>query len=189
MAETYLTLLATVITVLSSFKITKVTYFKNILILYAVVNFPIIFLIKDEQGLYLTAYTTTLILLFTIKKFINKTYYTDSYIGLEGIVLMSPKLSLFVRLNLLMIGNFPPFLNFGVVFNHLINNELSVKTIYILLAIIFNFILFSKLSNKLLFGKPNKNIVYKDIEVKEVILMGSLSLFNLIYGIYYLLNI
>lgn len=189
MAGVYLPIFAIIITVLSSFKVFRTNTFRELIILYAVVNFPIIFFLRDEAEVYLVGYLSTLSMFYLIKRYIGKTYNTDTYIGLEGMVLTSPKLSLFVRLNLLMVANFPPFLNFGVVFNHLINDGFSFTTAYLLLVVFFNFAIFSKLTSRLLFGKPNKNIIYSDIGFKETILMGFLSLFNLIYGIYYLLNL
>lgn len=189
MDSLYISIVATVITFLSLFRIFKSISFKEIITLYTVVNFPIIFLVYGKQEIYLIAYITTILLFLTIRRFINQTYHTDSFLGLEGLVLMSPKLSLFLRLNLLMIANFPPFLNFGVVFESILYYEISIQTVYLLLVLTFNSIIFSKLTNKMLFGRPNKNLIYKDICFKEVALMGFLSLLNLIYGIYYLLNI
>lgn len=189
MADIYLSIFAIGITLLSFFKMIKTIFFRDIIILYVLVNFPVIFILDDQRMLYFVAFIMTVLLSLSIRKFINYTYHTDSYIGLEGIVLVLPRLSLLVRLNLLMIGNFPPFLNFGIVFNHMINDGFSLKALYLIMVVMFNFLLFSKLTNRFLFGKPNRNIVYTDLSLKHTIFMGLLSLFNLIYGVYYLLNL
>lgn len=184
-----LPVVAAALTVILSIRLVKTVYLKQMIILYSLVNLPVVFFLESDRKLYLAGYITTVLLLTSIRKFINRTYSTDSYLGIEGIVLASPRLSLVVRMSLLMAANFPPFINFGVVYNHLINTGLSATSIYIILTLLFNFILFSKLTSKLLFGRPNSNIVYTDLNLKDSIVMGVLSLFNLIYGIYYLLNL
>lgn len=171
------------------FRIPKIVSLKQLITLYSLVNFPVVFFLVDGHRLYIIGFITTVLLLISIRKFVNRTYNTDSYFGLEGVVLVSPKLSLVLRTALLMVGNFPPFLNFGVVYNNLVTIGFSASSLYILLVIIFNFMLFSKLTSRMLFGPPNQNLVYTDLDIKEFAVMGVLSLLNLVYGIYYLLNL
>lgn len=190
MAGSYLLpIVAISIVFLSFFKVIKSVSFTKAIALYSIVNFPVVFFLVDGHRLYITGFITTVLLLASIKIFINKTYNTDSYLGLEGIVTKSPRLSIILRTALLMVGNFPPFVNFGVVYNNLINIGLSISSIYILLAIAFNSILFSKLTRRMLFGRPNQNLVYTDLKLKDFIFMGLLAILNLVCGIYYLLNL
>lgn len=190
MAGNYLLpLIAIGIATVSSFKLVKTFHLRQVIILYSAVNFPVVFFLAEGRNLYIAGFITTVLLLASIKKFINQKYNTDSYLGLEGVVLASPRLSLVLRAALLMAGNFPPFINFGVVYSNLITGGFSAGSIYLLLAVFFNFILFSKLTNRMLFGRPNPNLVYTDLDLKDFAVMGSLSLLNLVYGIYYLLNL
>lgn len=185
--QDYISFFGVVLVLFSIFMFKSLNTFKKVLIFYTLSNLPLVFLLRDY--LYTFSTVITVLLFYMIMKFIKDNYYTDTYIGLEGLVLTSPRLSLFLRVNLLMMGNFPPFLSFGMVFEHLLKSGISVVSLYIILLLILNFSIFSKLTNNLLFGRPNVNIVYRDIPLKDAFIMGFLSLVNLILGVYYLLNL
>ncbi|MEZ0322910.1 MAG: hypothetical protein ABWJ98_01175 [Hydrogenothermaceae bacterium] len=183
----YISLLGIVILSFSFFSLRKNYNFMKIINLYFLANFPMFFII-NEKIYYGLSFLTTVGLYLTIVRFIKKTYKTD-FLGIEGLVLSSPKFAVFVRIVLLMMANFPPFLNFGVVFNYLLNSKLSLDTVYVLLLLIFNFSIFSVMTNKLLFGNPNKNLIYKEPDIVYIFLMSILSITNLILGVFYLLNL
>ncbi|MEJ5172607.1 MAG: hypothetical protein WHT47_02710 [Hydrogenothermaceae bacterium] len=186
--DIYISLLGITLVIFSIFSLYKNYSFIRVLVLYVLANSPVFFII-NEKMYYGLSFFTTVGLYLVIVEFIKKTYKTDVFLGIEGLVLSSPKLSIFVRVVLLMMANFPPSLNFSVVFNYLLNSGLSINTIYILALLMFNFMIFSVMTNRLLFGKPNKNLIYKEPDVRYIILMSFLSLTNLVLGILYLLSL
>lgn len=187
MPDVYISAISLLITLLSLVKIRSSHTFRQILTLYTISNLPLTILLEDYS--YILSFAITVVIFSLIAKFIKDSYGTDTYVGLEGLVLSSPRLSFFLRLNLLMIANFPPFLSFGIVFEYLLRSGISLLSLYIITLLIFNFTIFTKLTNRLLFGKPNENVVYIDLPLRDTVLMGFLSLVNLVLGIYYLLNL
>ncbi|ACN98709.1 putative membrane protein [Sulfurihydrogenibium azorense Az-Fu1] len=162
----------------------------NFFILYSFLNlFVITFLYKHLQE-YILGTVSTLVLFFLVIKFLKNTYNLETIVGLEGLVFKTPLFAFILRLVLLMVGSFPPFLSSNVIYYNLLDPNVNLYSIVsLILLLIFNFTLFMRITVNILFGKPTERILYKDISKKFGLIVFAIIFLNFCLGIYYILNL
>ncbi len=160
----------------------------ELIIYYTILNVLSFLLIGIDRMLYIVGVSLSVLGLLAITLWISKTYKSYSFLGLEGLVFKSPKLAFFLRLLSISLGGSPPFLNSSVLYLNIFYASTYVMMALITLSI-FNFVVFVKITQNLLFGKPNPHLTYKDIDNKLTSLLSVVVFVNLVYGVVFLFNL
>lgn len=174
---------------ISTIIIFKVKRLIDIFLLYSVLNLIPIFYIDDFKELYGFGVLSCSVVFFFLIKFLKDKYNLESIYGLEGLVYKTPLFAFLFRINLLFIGAFPPFLTADILYYQLLKTKSILEVFITLILLLFDFVIFLRLTNSIIFGKPDKNIVYYDLSIKNSFHLIVLIIINIFLSIYFLLNL
>ncbi|WP_297887171.1 hypothetical protein [Sulfurihydrogenibium sp.] len=167
----------------------KIVKLYQIFVLHFVINFLAVLLLQSHKDLYGLGLISTYITFFVSIKFLKDKYNVDTIYSIEGLVHKIPLFSFIFRGVTLMLGLFPPFLHSNIVYLNLLTSKNNVVVLDLILLLLFDFIVFMRLTNNIIFGKPNDKIVYIDISKFYSFFLILLLILNISLGVYILLNI
>ena len=121
-----------------------------------------------ESALYGASLLLTLVGIFLMGKYYERNYGSANYRSITGITLVTPYAGLMMTIYLTALALYPPFPNSLMFLNGILNAELNTLW-YIAVVVIFfgNFLIAVRVMAKTVFGKPNTNVHYIDLGVKE----------------------
>lgn len=126
---------------------------------------------KEESTLYATSLLVTLIGIFLIGKYYEKNYGSANYQSITGLTLVTPYAGLVLTIYLTALALYPPFPNSLMFLNGILNSEINFLWLIVVVVIFFgNFLIAVKVMAKTVFGKPNTNVHYIDLNKKERLL-------------------
>lgn len=104
-------------------------------------------------------------LLYIISFYIHQIFESANFEGIRGFALKSPKLALVLRLNLMALGCYPPFSNFFFLFEGFLKTDSNMFNYAIFIWLFLaNFFMAFRIMKNTVFGTPNENIVYRDLD-------------------------
>lgn len=133
-------------------------------------------------------------LLYILGVYMEHMYESANFDILKGFALKTPMFGLILRLDLLVLGAYPPFSTFFYLFmGLLIKSPMNIwsaeRWIIILYLFFANFILAFRIMKNTIFGKPNENILYKDLDISKMILPSLILLILIVLGFYGFLEV
>jgi hypothetical protein len=132
-------------------------------------NAPVLIMFKTEQSiLYATSLLIGLFGLYFMGKYYERNYGSANYQSVTGITLVTPYAGLFLTIYLTTLALYPPFPNSILFLHGILSSEMNLVWYLIVIVIFFgNFLIAVRVMAKTVFGKPNENIHYVDLTLKE----------------------
>lgn len=150
-------------------KASQTTNFYKLAYYMLFVNAPILMMFTlDKSAPYFIALIVTLMGIYFIGKHYEQNYGSANYYSVTGIIVVNPYVGSFLTIYLITLALYPPFPN-ALFFLHTIF-EANVNFLwYVIVLFIFfgNFILAMRVMGKTVFGKPNSNIHYVELNSSE----------------------
>ena len=121
-----------------------------------------------ESTLYGISLLLTLGGIFLMGKYYERNYGSANYKSVTGITLVTPYAGLMLTIYLTALALYPPFPNSLMFLNGILSSEINALW-YITVVVIFfgNFLIAVRVMAKTVFGKPNDNVHYIDLEPKQ----------------------
>jgi len=121
-----------------------------------------------ESALYGASLLLSLVGIFLMGKYYERNYGSANYRSITGLTLVTPYAGLMMTIYLTALALYPPFPNSLMFLSGILNAELNTLW-YIAVVVIFfgNFLIAVRVMAKTVFGKPNTNVHYIDLGVKE----------------------
>lgn len=171
----------------SIYRATKTTNFYKLGYYLIFVNAPFFILFEDRGVMYSLSLLISLTGLYLIAKFYEKNYGSANYSNITGITLVTPCLGTYLSFYLIALALYPPFPNSLFFLNYIFKSDPSLVSYTVVITLFFgNFFLAMRVMRKTLFGRPNANIHYVHMTLKEkvthlfiLILLLILSIFGL----------
>jgi len=132
-------------------------------------NSPLLIMFESkERILYGISLLVTLIGVFLMGKYYERSYGSANYRSVSGITLVTPYAGLILTMYFTALALYPPFPNALLFLNGILKSEINMLW-YIVVAVIFfgNFLIAARVMAKTVFGKPNDNLHYIDVSNKE----------------------
>ncbi|HQS65981.1 MAG TPA: hypothetical protein PLM93_02195 [Sulfuricurvum sp.] len=173
--------------IFSIYKATKTTNFYKLGYYLIFVNAPFFILFEDRGILYSVSLLVSLSGLYLIAKFYEKNYGSANYSNITGITLVAPHLGTYLSFYLIALALYPPFPNSLFFLNYIFKSDPDLLSYIVVTTLFFgNFFLAMRVMRKTLFGRPNPNIHYVRMSLKDkvihlfiLILLLILSIFGL----------
>lgn len=163
-----LVIIALISAVFSIYRATKTTNFYRLGYYLIFINAPFFLLFEDQYATYSLSLITSLIGLYLIAHFYEKHYGSANYHYITGITLIRPYIGTFLTLYLIAIALYPPFPNALFFLSHIIKTKPDFLWYSVVITLFFgNFILAMRVMTKTLFGRPNANIHYVHMTLKD----------------------
>jgi hypothetical protein len=163
--------IAFVSAIFSIYKATKTTNFYKLGYYLIFVNAPFFILFEEKGALYSLSLLVSLIGIFFIGRFYEKSYASANYHYIRGITLSTPYIGTYLTMYLISLALYPPFPNALFFLSHIVNADTSLLWFVVVITLFFgNFYLAMKVMKESLFGKPNPNIHYVDLTQKEKVI-------------------
>ncbi|CAA6811790.1 MAG: Unknown protein [uncultured Sulfurovum sp.] len=121
-----------------------------------------------ESALYGISLLLTLMGIFLMGKYYERNYGSANYKSITGITLVTPYAGLILTIYLTALALYPPFPNSLMFLNGILSSEIN-SLWYVAVVVIFfgNFLIAVRVMAKTVFGKPNDNVHYIDVALKE----------------------
>lgn len=121
-----------------------------------------------ESTLYTVSLLITLLGIFLMGKYYERNYGSANYRSITGITLVTPYAGLMLTIYLTALALYPPFPNSLMFLNGILKAEMNTVW-YAAVVIIFfgNFLIAVRVMAKTVFGKPNTNVHYIDLNPKQ----------------------
>ncbi|MDX1295205.1 MAG: hypothetical protein R3302_02995 [Sulfurimonadaceae bacterium] len=132
-------------------------------------NAPMLFISGAEESvLYAESLLVSLVGVYLMGKYYERSYGSANYRSVSGITLVTPYAGLILTIYFTALALYPPFPNALFFFNSILHAEINLLW-YLTVGIIFfgNFIIAVRVMAKTVFGKPNENVHYIDVAPKE----------------------
>ncbi|MDQ7047159.1 MAG: hypothetical protein Q9M39_05900 [Sulfurovum sp.] len=132
-------------------------------------NAPMLIMFETKESiLYGISLLVTLFGIYLMGRYYEKNYGSANYRSVSGITLVTPYAGLFLTLYLTTLALYPPFPNSLLFFNAILSSD-THSLWYLSISIIFfgNFLMAMRVMTKTVFGKPNDNVHYIDLNPKE----------------------
>lgn len=173
--------------VFSIYKATKTTNFYKLGYYLISVNAPFFILFQDRGMMYSLSLLVSLTGLYLIAKFYEKNYGSANYGNITGITLVTPCIGTYLSFYLIALALYPPFPNSLFFLSYVFKSQHDLLSYVVVTTLFFgNFFLAMGVMKKTLFGRPNPNIHYVHMSVKEntihfivLIVLIVLSIFGL----------
>jgi uncharacterized membrane protein len=168
-ASTPIAVVALIASLFSLYKANKTTNLYKLAYYILFFNAPMLIMLQPrESTLYGVSLLITLLGIFMMGKYYERNYGSANYRSITGITLVTPYAGLMLTIYLTALALYPPFPNSLMFLNGILNSELSTLW-YITVVIIFfgNFLIAVRIMAKTVFGKPNTNVHYIDLNPKE----------------------
>jgi hypothetical protein len=164
----------------------KTTNFYKLSYYFIYINAPFFLLFEEQGAFYSLSLLVSLFGLYAIANFYQKHYGSANYLYVRGITLATPLVGIHITVYLISIGLYPPLPNSLFFLTYVFNTQTDFLWYFIVIGVYFgNFLVSMKILEKAIFGKPNPNIHYVDLNTKEeithIIIVFLLTLLSL-YG-------
>lgn len=135
-------------------------------------NAPMLMLFETHASLlYGISLLITLFGLFLMGTYYEKNYGSANYQSVSGITLVTPYAGIFLTIYLTTLALYPPFPNALLFLNAILSTDTNLMWYLIVIVIFFgNFLIAVRVMAKTVFGKPNDNVHYIDLTLKERII-------------------
>ncbi len=154
--------------IFSIYKATKTTNFYRLGYYLIFINAPFFLLFEDQYATYSLSLIASLTGLYLIAHFYEKNYGSANYHYITGITLIRPYIGTFLTLYLIAIALYPPFPNALFFLSHIITSKPDLLWYCVVTTLFFgNFFLAMRVMTKTLFGRPNANIHYVHMTLKD----------------------
>jgi len=153
------------------YKASKTTNFYRLGYYFIFINAPFFILFEEKGALYSLSLLVSLIGIYLIGRFYEKHYGSANYLAVKGITLATPYISTYITVYLLCIALYPPFPNALFFLDDIFKSASYGLWLFVVIVLFMgNFFLAMRVMEKSLFGKPNTNIHYVDLDTKENIM-------------------
>ena len=132
-------------------------------------NAPLLIMFKTKESiLYGVSLLVTLLGVYLMGRYYERSYGSANYKSVSGITLVTPYAGLILTIYFTALALYPPFPNALLFLNGILNSDIHVMWYLIVIVIFFgNFLIAMRVMAKTVFGKPNGNVHYIDVAVKE----------------------
>ncbi len=180
------TLVALITSIFTTYKAIKTHNFYKLSYYFLFINAPVYFLFSIKYSVYfIFSLFITALGIYLIGKYYEKNYGSANFYGLGGLALQAPIAGLFLRVYLITLALYPPFPNAVFLFNSMLKDRLDILWYTVVIFFFFgNFLASMRVLTKTVFGKPNSNIFYIDMNSKERFVHVILNILLLVIGIY-----
>lgn len=133
------------------------------------VNAPFFILFEQNGALYSISLLISLFGLYLIGSFYERNYESANYHYIRGITLATPYIGTYMTIYLISIALYPPFPNALFFLDYILQSQSNILWYFVVISIFFaNFTLAMRVVRESLFGKPNSNIHYVELNKKEI---------------------
>ncbi|MBN2816607.1 MAG: hypothetical protein JXQ67_07980 [Campylobacterales bacterium] len=155
-------------TVYTIYKASKTTNFYKLGYYLIFINAPFFLLFEGRGVMYSVSLLVSLLGIYLIGRFYEKNYASANYHYIRGITLSTPYIGTFLTIYLITLALYPPFPNSLYFLGYVLQVETSLAWYIVIITIFFgNFVLAMKVMRESLFGRPNANIHYVDLNLNE----------------------
>lgn len=132
-------------------------------------NAPLLIMFKTKESiLYGLSLLVTLLGVYLMGRYYARSYGSANYKSVSGITLVTPYAGLILTIYFTALALYPPFPNALLFLNGILKSDINVMWYLIVIVIFFgNFLIAMRVMAKTVFGKPNDNVHYIDVAVKE----------------------
>lgn len=132
-------------------------------------NAPLLIMFKTKESiLYGVSLLVTLLGVYLMGRYYERSYGSANYQSVSGITLVTPYAGLILTIYFTALALYPPFPNALLFLNGILKSDINVMWYLIVIVIFFgNFLIAMRVMAKTVFGKPNDNVHYIDIALKE----------------------
>ncbi|MEA2048805.1 MAG: hypothetical protein U9O64_10225 [Campylobacterota bacterium] len=132
-------------------------------------NAPLLIMFQTKESiLYGVSLLVTLLGVYLMGRYYERSYGSANYQSVSGITLVTPYAGLILTIYFTALALYPPFPNALLFLNGILKSDINVMW-YLIVVIIFfgNFLIAMRVMAKTVFGKPNDNVHYIDVAHKE----------------------
>lgn len=135
-------------------------------------NAPLLIMFKTKESiLYGISLLITLLGVYLMGRYYERSYGSANYQSVSGITLVTPYAGLILTIYFTALALYPPFPNALLFLNGILNADIDIMWYLIVIIIFFgNFLIAMRVMTKTVFGKPNDNVHYIDVAPKERLL-------------------
>ena len=153
----------------SLYKANKTTNLYKLTYYILFFNAPLLIMFKTKESiLYGVSLLVTLLGVYLMAKYYERSYGSANYQSVSGITLVTPYAGLILTIYFTALALYPPFPNALLFLNGILKSDIDVMWYLIVVVIFFgNFLIAMRVMAKTVFGKPNDNVHYIDIAIKE----------------------
>ena len=132
-------------------------------------NAPLLIMFKTEESiLYGLSLLLTLLGVYLMGRYYERSYGSANYQSVSGITLVTPYAGLILTVYFTALALYPPFPNALLFLNGILKSDINIMWYLIVIVIFFgNFLIAMRVMAKTVFGKPNTNVHYIDLAHKE----------------------
>ena len=132
-------------------------------------NAPMLIMFKTKESiLYGISLLVTLSGIYLMAKYYERSYGSANYKSVSGITLVTPYAGLILTVYFTALALYPPFPNALLFLNGILSSEINGLWYLVVIVIFFgNFLIAMRVMAKTVFGKPNDNVHYIDVAVRE----------------------
>jgi len=171
-ASTPLVIISILSAIFSFHKASQTTNFYKLGYYMLFVNAPVLMMFTlDKSVPYFIALIVTLMGIYFIGKHYEQNYGSANYHSVTGIIVVNPYVGSFLTIYLITLALYPPFPNALFFLHTIFEADINFLWYVIVLFIFFaNFILAMRVMGKTVFGKPNTNIHYVELNAREKVI-------------------
>lgn len=180
-----LILIALASALFSIYKATRTTNFYKLGYYLIFVNAPFFILFENHGVVYSLSLLVSLLGIYLVANYYQKNYGSANYHHISGITLATPCIGTYLLLYLIALALYPPFPNAIFFLSYMFKSDPNPLW-FIVIAILFfgNFFLAMRVMKTTLFGRPNTNIHYVHMTLKEKITHSSVVALLLLLSIF-----
>jgi len=162
-------IVAFIASLFSLYKANKTTNLYKLTYYILFFNAPLLIMFKTKESiLYGIALLVTLLGVYLMGRYYERSYGSANYQSVSGITLVTPYAGLILTIYFTALALYPPFPNALLFLNGILNSDTHVMWYLVVIVIFFgNFLIAMRVMAKTVFGKPNDNVHYIDVAVKE----------------------
>ncbi len=148
-------------------------------------NAPMLIMFKTKESiLYGVSLLVTLLGVYLMGKYYERSYGSANYQSVSGITLVTPYAGLILTIYFTALALYPPFPNALLFLNGILKSDINVMWYLIVIVIFFgNFLIAMRVMAKTVFGKPNDNVHYIDVAPKERLLHLTIFILLLVLSV------
>lgn len=182
---TIIIVIALLASLFSLYKANKTTNLYKLSYYILFFNAPMLIMFDTKNSiLYGISLLVSLLGVFFMAKYYERSYGSANYRAVSGITLVTPIAGLILTIYFTALALYPPFPNALLFLNAMLHSDINILW-YITLTLIFfgNFLIAVRVMAKTVFGKPNPNVHYIDVAPKERLLHTVIIIVLLILSI------
>lgn len=148
-------------------------------------NAPLLIMFKTKESiLYGVSLLVTLLGVYLMGRYYERSYGSANYKSVSGITLVTPYAGLILTIYFTALALYPPFPNALLFLNGILKSDINVMWYLIVIVIFFgNFLIAMRVMAKTVFGKPNDNVHYIDVAPKERLLHLTIFILLLVLSV------